>query len=111
MIETSCSWATTVLYVFYIDMRPVLSLDDWEYLSRDQTYKIVLAAGYLIDLQYFYLCARYGQLSGMVEPIAGMIGALAVTICEPVLPYALAFAAGAMIFVVVDDIIPEAQTG
>ncbi|KAK4311412.1 hypothetical protein Pmani_017088 [Petrolisthes manimaculis] len=53
----------------------------------------------------------YGQLSGMVEPVAGIIGALAVTICEPVLPYALAFAAGAMIFVVVDDIIPEAQNG
>ncbi|KAK7079147.1 hypothetical protein SK128_012243 [Halocaridina rubra] len=53
----------------------------------------------------------YGQLSGMVEPIAGILGAIAVSFCEPVLPYALAFAAGAMIFVVVDDIIPEAQTG
>nr|XP_002132021.2 zinc transporter ZIP11 [Ciona intestinalis] len=51
----------------------------------------------------------YGQLSGMVEPIAGILGALAVTIAEPVLPYALAFAAGAMVFVVNDDIIPEAQ--
>ncbi|XP_066990040.1 zinc transporter ZIP11 [Macrobrachium rosenbergii] len=51
----------------------------------------------------------YGQLSGMVEPIAGVLGAVAISICEPVLPYALAFAAGAMIFVVVDDIIPEAQ--
>ncbi|XP_071538076.1 zinc transporter ZIP11 isoform X2 [Panulirus ornatus] len=53
----------------------------------------------------------YGQLSGMVEPFAGVLGAVAVSLCEPVLPYALAFAAGAMIFVVVDDIIPEAQTG
>ncbi|XP_047499571.1 zinc transporter ZIP11-like isoform X2 [Penaeus chinensis] len=53
----------------------------------------------------------YGQLSGMVEPIAGVLGAIAVSVCEPVLPYALAFAAGAMLFVVVDDIIPEAQTG
>ncbi|KAK3091807.1 hypothetical protein FSP39_022765 [Pinctada imbricata] len=52
----------------------------------------------------------YGQLSGMVEPIAGLFGALAVVIAEPILPYALAFAAGAMIYVVVDDIIPEAQT-
>eukprot|EP00057_Strongylocentrotus_purpuratus_P024897 XP_011679371.1 PREDICTED: zinc transporter ZIP11 [Strongylocentrotus purpuratus] len=52
----------------------------------------------------------YGQLSGMVEPIAGVIGALAVTVAEPILPYALAFAAGAMIYVVVDDIIPEAHT-
>ncbi|XP_045115905.1 zinc transporter ZIP11-like isoform X2 [Portunus trituberculatus] len=53
----------------------------------------------------------YGQLSGMVEPAAGVLGALAVSYCEPVLPYALAFAAGAMIFVVMDDIIPEAQMG
>ncbi|CAD5120301.1 DgyrCDS8874 [Dimorphilus gyrociliatus] len=54
-------------------------------------------------------CFFYGQLSGMVEPIAGILGALAVVLAEPILPYALAFAAGAMIYVVVDDIIPEAQ--
>jgi len=52
----------------------------------------------------------YGQLSGMVEPIAGVLGAGAIVAAEPLLPYALAFAAGAMMFVVVDDIIPEAQT-
>lgn len=52
---------------------------------------------------------RYGQLSGMVEPIAGLLGAGAVVLAEPLLPYALAFAAGAMVYVVVDDIIPEAQ--
>lgn len=52
---------------------------------------------------------RYGQLSGMVEPIAGLLGAVAVVLAEPLLPYALAFAAGAMVYVVVDDIIPEAQ--
>jgi len=52
----------------------------------------------------------YGQLSGMVEPIAGLFGAAAVVVAEPLLPYALAFAAGAMVYVVVDDIIPEAQT-
>ncbi|CAB3989303.1 Zinc transporter ZIP11 [Paramuricea clavata] len=52
----------------------------------------------------------YGQLSGMVEPIAGIFGAFAVVLAEPMLPYALAFAAGAMIYVVVDDIVPEAQT-
>lgn len=46
-----------------------------------------------------------------MEPVAGILGAVAVSVCEPVLPYALAFAAGAMIFVVVDDIIPEAQMG
>lgn len=57
----------------------------------------------------FFVLFRYGQLSGMVEPVAGLIGVLAVTLAEPLLPYALAFAAGAMIYVVVDDIIPEAQ--
>lgn len=51
----------------------------------------------------------YGQLSGMVEPLAGVFGAFAVVLAEPVLPYALAFAAGAMVYVVMDDIIPEAQ--
>lgn len=51
----------------------------------------------------------YGQLSGMVEPIAGVLGAAGVTLAAPVLPYALAFAAGAMIYVVIDDIIPEAH--
>lgn len=51
----------------------------------------------------------YGQLSGIVEPVAGVIGAAAVLVAQPALPYALAFAAGAMIFVVVEDIIPEAQ--
>lgn len=55
------------------------------------------------------LPVRYGQLSGMVEPIAGLLGAFAVVLAEPLLPYALAFAAGAMVYVVVDDIIPEAQ--
>lgn len=54
-------------------------------------------------------CFFYGQLSGMVEPVAGILGAFAVVLAEPILPYALAFAAGAMIYVVVDDIIPEAQ--
>lgn len=52
-----------------------------------------------------------GQLSGMVEPIAGVIGALSVMFVKPILPYALAFAAGAMIFVVVEEAIPESQTG
>lgn len=45
----------------------------------------------------------------MVEPLAGVFGAFAVVLAEPVLPYALAFAAGAMVYVVMDDIIPEAQ--
>ncbi|XP_014211371.1 zinc transporter ZIP11 isoform X1 [Copidosoma floridanum] len=53
----------------------------------------------------------YGQLSGMVEPLAGVLGAACVAVASPVLPYALAFAAGAMIYVVVDDIIPEAHQG
>jgi len=51
----------------------------------------------------------YGQLSGIVEPIAGVFGAVAVVLIRPILPYALAFAAGAMIFVVVEELIPEAQ--
>lgn len=51
----------------------------------------------------------YGQLSGMVEPVAGVIGAALVLIMRPLLPYALAFAAGAMIFVVVEEVIPESQ--
>ena len=51
----------------------------------------------------------YGQLSAIVEPIAGVIGAVAVTFFTPILPYALAFAAGAMIFVVVEEVIPETQ--
>lgn len=53
----------------------------------------------------------YGQLSGIVEPIAGVIGAYLVLTITPLLPYALSFAAGAMIFVVVEELIPEAQTG
>lgn len=51
----------------------------------------------------------YGQLSGIVEPIAGVIGAATVLLARSILPYALAFAAGAMIFVVVEDLVPEAQ--
>ena len=51
----------------------------------------------------------YGQLSAIVEPIAAVIGAAAVIVMLPILPYALAFAAGAMIFVVVEEVIPESQ--
>lgn len=53
----------------------------------------------------------YGQLSGIVEPIAGVLGAAAVFLIRPLLPYALAFAAGAMIYVVVEELIPESQQG
>jgi len=51
----------------------------------------------------------YGQLSAVVEPIAGVLGAASVLIMRPLLPYALAFAAGAMIFVVVEEVVPESQ--
>jgi ZIP family zinc transporter len=51
----------------------------------------------------------YGQLSGVVEPAAGVLGAVAVIFMRPILPYALAFAAGAMIYVVVEELIPESQ--
>jgi ZIP family zinc transporter len=54
---------------------------------------------------------NYGQLSGAVEPIAAVIGAYLVLTMTPILPYALSFAAGAMIFVVVEELIPESQTG
>jgi zinc transporter, ZIP family len=51
----------------------------------------------------------YGQLSGFVEPVAGVIGAATVLLMRPILPYALSFAAGAMLFVVVEELIPESQ--
>lgn len=51
----------------------------------------------------------YGQFSGMVEPISAVIGVMAVTFIEPLLPYALSFAAGAMIFVVAEEVIPGSQ--
>jgi zinc transporter, ZIP family len=53
----------------------------------------------------------YGQLSAAVEPVAGVIGAAAVIAMRPLLPYALSFAAGAMIFVVVEEVIPESHRG
>lgn len=51
----------------------------------------------------------YGQLSGLVEPAAGVLGAAIVGFALSILPYALSFAAGAMIFVVVEEVIPESQ--
>ena len=53
----------------------------------------------------------YGQMTAWVEPVGGVLGAAAVLVMRPILPYALAFAAGAMIFVVVEEVIPESQTG
>lgn len=53
----------------------------------------------------------YGQFSGLVEPLAGVLGAYLILVVAPLLPYALSFAAGAMIYVVVEELIPEAQTG
>ena len=58
-----------------------------------------------------FKCFWYGQLSGIVEPVAGVLGAALVIVAQPILPYALAFAAGAMIFVVVEELVPESQTG
>lgn len=54
---------------------------------------------------------NYGQLSGLVEPVAAILGAYLVLVVTPILPYALSFAAGAMIFVVVEELIPESQQG
>jgi ZIP family zinc transporter len=53
----------------------------------------------------------YGQASGIVEPIAGLLGAVLVLAMRPILPYALAFAAGAMIYVVAEEVLPEASRG
>ena len=53
----------------------------------------------------------WGQFSGMVEPLGGVLGAAMAVAARPVLPYTLAFAAGAMIFVVVEEVIPETQGG
>jgi ZIP family zinc transporter len=50
-----------------------------------------------------------GQFSGIVEPVAGVLGAALVLVAQPILPYALAFAAGAMVYVVVEEVIPEAE--
>lgn len=52
-----------------------------------------------------------GQASGLVEPIGGIIGVLAVSLVRPLLPIALSFAAGAMLFVVMEELIPESQNG
>ncbi len=51
----------------------------------------------------------YGQLSGFVEPVSDVCGALLVMAARPILPYALSFAAGAMNHVVVEELIPESQ--
>lgn len=56
-------------------------------------------------------CFWYGQLSAIVEPVAAVIGAGAVILVKPILPYALSFAAGAMIFVVIEELVPESQRG
>jgi ZIP family zinc transporter len=56
-----------------------------------------------------FKCFWYGQLSGVVEPLFGVLGATAVYFMRPILPYALSFAAGAMIYVVVEELIPESQ--
>ena len=52
-----------------------------------------------------------GQASGLVEPVAAVIGAAAVVWAQALLPYALSFAAGAMLFVTVEELIPESQSG
>lgn len=56
-----------------------------------------------------FKCFMYGQASAIVEPVAGVMGALFVRQVQPVLPYALSFAAGAMVYVVIEEVIPSAQ--
>ena len=53
----------------------------------------------------------YGMLSGIVEPVGGLVTILLTSLVSPILPYILSFAAGAMIYVVVEELIPEAQAG
>lgn len=53
----------------------------------------------------------WGQFSGMVEPLGGLLGAAMVMVAQPIMPYTLAFAAGAMIFVVAEEVIPQSQSG
>ncbi|MBR5281904.1 MAG: ZIP family metal transporter [Alistipes sp.] len=53
----------------------------------------------------------YGAGSGIVEPIAGLLTVLMIDVMQPILPYLLAFAAGAMVYVVVEELIPESQSG
>ena len=60
--------------------------------------------GYSTTKSFFY-----GQLSASVEPVAGVLGAIFVFVAQPLLPYALSFAAGAMIFVVAEEVIPESH--
>jgi ZIP family zinc transporter len=66
-----------------------------------------------VPLRRYGLSAKkafmWGQLSGAVEPIAGVLGVVLVMVAQPLLPYLLAFAAGAMIYVVVEEVIPETQ--
>lgn len=52
----------------------------------------------------------YGQFSAVVEPVFALLGAVLVQVARPILPYALAYAAGAMIFVVVEEVVPESQS-
>ena len=56
-----------------------------------------------------FQCFWWGQMSAIVEPIAGVIGAFAVMQMLPILPYALSFAAGAMVYIVIEEVIPESQ--
>ena len=53
----------------------------------------------------------YGTLTGLVEPVGGLLGVTLVSIFHPILPWALAFAAGAMLFVISDEMIPESHRG
>ncbi|MEJ2313270.1 MAG: ZIP family metal transporter [Nitrospirota bacterium] len=94
----STTWKRTTLLVLAITLHNIpegtaVSMPLWrEGLSRPRSF-------------------WYGQLSGLVEPVAGVLGAAFVLLAKPLLPYALSFAAGAMIFVVVEEVVPESQRG
>lgn len=74
-------------------------------LPEGAAISLPLKAEGLSTIKSFFI----GQISGIVEPIFGVLGALFVLIAKPILPYALSFAAGAMIYVVVEELIPESQ--
>lgn len=95
---TSASWAGAVALALGIGLQN---------FPEGAAVSIPLRREGLSRLKSFW----YGQASGMVEPLAGVVGAAAVLLVQPLLPYALAFAAGAMIYVVVEELIPESQQG
>lgn len=83
-------------------------------LAIDVVYRIFLKEAVSVPLRSEGISRKkaffYGQASGMVEPISAVIGAILVTFIKPILPFVLGFAAGAMIYVVAEELIPSGKT-